>query len=109
MIKTTKLSILTTTGPLSASPAVAQEVTLHMGHNTQAEHPDHLAGEMSAEQVSAATNGAIKIIVCPSEQIEEIDAPDVASFQEAMSPVWDEFTETAGPNAAAWMPRASGR
>jgi tripartite ATP-independent transporter DctP family solute receptor len=35
--------------------------------------------------------------------LEENETPDVAAFQEAMAPVWDEFVASAGPAAQEWI------
>lgn len=55
-------------------PAAAQEVTLHLGHVQQATHPMQLASEHFAELVSEKSNGAIKIIVYPAEQLAGLRA-----------------------------------
>ena len=57
-----------------ASAAGAQQITLHMGHNTQSNHPIHIASEAFAERVAEATGGEIEIIVYPSEQLAALRA-----------------------------------
>lgn len=52
----------------------AQEVTLHMGHNTQTDHPIHLASQAFADAVREATDGAVNIVVHPAEQLAALRA-----------------------------------
>lgn len=40
-----------------------------------------------------------------AESLEANESPDVAAFQEAMAPVWDEFVGQAGDAGQAWIDR----
>lgn len=44
-----------------------------------------------------------------AEVLEENDTPDVASFRDAMAPVYDEFVTSAGDQAAKWIEAVQGR
>jgi TRAP-type transport system periplasmic protein len=53
--------------------ALAQ-ITLHMGHNTQTNHPIHIASESFATAVAEATDGEVEIVVHPAEQLAALRA-----------------------------------
>lgn len=57
---------------LPAGPAWAQSVTLHMGHNNQTDHPGHIAGLEFARLVEEGTNGEIRVVVYPAEQLGNV-------------------------------------
>ena len=50
----------------------AQEVTLHFGHNNQTDHPGHIAAEEFARLVEEGTNGEVRVIVYPAEQLANV-------------------------------------
>src|SRR5690606_24742110 len=54
--------------------ASAQEITLHLGHVQQANHPMQTSSEAFAELVNKRTNGAIKIVAHPAEQLAGLRA-----------------------------------
>ncbi|MBY6154606.1 TRAP transporter substrate-binding protein [Vannielia litorea] len=59
---------------LTALPAVAQEMTLKLGHLANEENPWHLASVKFAEEVAARTEGRIAVEVFPNESLgKEID------------------------------------
>jgi tripartite ATP-independent transporter DctP family solute receptor len=55
-------------------PVDAQQITLHMGHNNQTDHPGHIAGLEFAQLVEEGTNGEIEVIVYPAEQLANVRA-----------------------------------
>ena len=57
-----------------AVAAQAQEVTLHMGHDNQADRPGQVAGEEFARLVSEAAGGAVEVIVYAAEQLAALRA-----------------------------------
>jgi tripartite ATP-independent transporter DctP family solute receptor len=57
-----------------AAPALAQEVTLHLGHVQQATHPMQIASERFADIVAEKSGGTMKIIVYPAEQLAGLRA-----------------------------------
>ncbi|WP_034493030.1 TRAP transporter substrate-binding protein [Afifella pfennigii] len=59
---------------LACTGAAAQDVTLHMGHNNQTDHPGHIAGLEFAKLVEEGTNGAVKVVVYPAEQLANVRA-----------------------------------
>ncbi len=59
---------------LMATSLQAQDITLHMGHNTQTDHPIHLASQAFADAVREATDGAVNIVVHPAEQLAALRA-----------------------------------
>ena len=65
----TALAALAMTGA-----AHAQAVTLHLGHNTQTNHPIHIASEKFAELVSEKSGGTMEVIVYPAEQLASLRA-----------------------------------
>jgi tripartite ATP-independent transporter DctP family solute receptor len=54
--------------------ALAQEITLHLGHNTQVEHPINIASDKFAELVAQKSNGTMKVVVYPAEQLATLRA-----------------------------------
>ncbi len=63
-----------TVATLTAIPALAQEMTLKLGHLANEENPWHLASVKFGEELSALTNGRIAVEVFPNESLgKEID------------------------------------
>ncbi len=59
---------------LTAVPALAQEMTLKLGHLANEDNPWHLASVKFAEEVAARTDGRIAVEVFPNESLgKEID------------------------------------
>lgn len=52
-----------------AGAAQAQTLTFHLGHNTQTNHPIHIASEKFAELVKEKSGGTMEVIVYPAEQL----------------------------------------
>ena len=50
----------------------AQQVTLHFGHNNQTDHPGHIAAEEFARLVDDGTNGEVRVVVYPAEQLANV-------------------------------------
>ena len=69
-----RLSVATLLALGLATAANAQQTTLHLGHNTQTNHPIHIALEAFSERVAEATGGEINIIVYPAEQLAALRA-----------------------------------
>jgi tripartite ATP-independent transporter DctP family solute receptor len=59
---------------LSLTAVSAEEITLHLGHVQQANHPMQISSEAFAELVNKRTNGAIKIVSHPAEQLAGLRA-----------------------------------
>ena len=59
---------------MTALPAIAQEMTLKLGHLANEENPWHLASVKFGEELSALTEGRIAVEVFPNESLgKEID------------------------------------
>jgi TRAP-type C4-dicarboxylate transport system substrate-binding protein len=59
---------------LAAAPALAQEMTLKLGHLANEDNPWHLASVKFGEELSALTDGRIAVEVFPNESLgKEID------------------------------------
>ena len=59
---------------MSSVPAIAQDVTLKLGHLANEENPWHLASVKFGEELSALTDGRIAVEVFPNESLgKEID------------------------------------
>lgn len=59
---------------LSGGAGLAQDVTLHLGHNTQTDHPVHGASEVFADLVKEKTGGAVAVLTYPAEQLATLRA-----------------------------------
>ena len=63
-----------TVAALTAAPALAQDMTLKLGHLANEDNPWHLASVKFGEELSALTDGRIKVEVFPNESLgKEID------------------------------------
>jgi len=63
-----------TVAALTAVPALAQEMTLKLGHLANEDNPWHLASVKFGEELSALTDGRIAVEVFPNESLgKEID------------------------------------
>ena len=69
-----KLAVTAFAAAALTTGAWAQELTLHLGHNTQTDHPIHIASEKFAEFVAQKSNGSMKVIVYPAEQLATLRA-----------------------------------
>lgn len=65
---------LSVAAPLSVIAAQAQEITLHLGHVQQANHPMQTSSEVFADLVAERTGGAVRIVVHPAEQLAGLRA-----------------------------------
>jgi tripartite ATP-independent transporter DctP family solute receptor len=69
-----KTLLAATVVTLTAMPALAQEMTLKLGHLANEENPWHLASVKFGEELSALTDGRIVVEVFPNESLgKEID------------------------------------
>jgi tripartite ATP-independent transporter DctP family solute receptor len=69
-----KTLLAATVATLTAMPALAQEMTLKLGHLANEENPWHLASVKFGEELSALTDGRIAVEVFPNESLgKEID------------------------------------
>lgn len=63
-----------TVAALTAAPALAQDMTLKLGHLANEDNPWHLAAVKFGEELSALTDGRISVEVFPNESLgKEID------------------------------------
>lgn len=69
-----RITTLSIAVPLLVTCVAAQDVTLHLGHVQQANHPMQTSSEVFAELVSERTDGAVKIVVHPAEQLAGLRA-----------------------------------
>ncbi len=69
-----KTLLAATVATLTAMPALAQEMTLKLGHLANEENPWHLAAVKFGEELSGLTDGRIAVEVFPNESLgKEID------------------------------------
>lgn len=69
-----KTLLAATVATMTAMPALAQEMTLKLGHLANEENPWHLASVKFGEELSALTDGRIAVEVFPNESLgKEID------------------------------------
>ena len=72
--KPTAVAALAVAAHLFALPAVAQDITLKLGHLANEDNPWHLASVKFGEELSALTDGRIVVEVFPNESLgKEID------------------------------------